>query len=242
MLTERECVVVTGAAGSLGEHICAELKDRYFLILIDKKLSGFIQELEQENRAIFFNINICDYAQISNLQSKLKEFNIRGLIFAAGILESRSFKDSSLEDWESMMQVNLTANYVLSRQLYPVLKGKDGGHIIFISSVLSKVAGYDMMAYGVSKAGLNHLARNLALELMDDNIYVNCICPGFIDTSMLKKVKQGSDYNMKWIYMLGGLKNYCIRMEDIAGLISFLINQQSITGETIVIDNGYSIR
>lgn len=241
-MDSRECMIVTGAAGSLGEQICAKFSDSYFLILIDINKSSFISNLEEQQKGIYFEIDISDCKQIAKLRKKIENYNIKVMILAAGILEAKSFKESTLEEWERSMRVNLTANYAFCKEIYGIIAGNSGGHIVFVSSVLSKVAGYDLVSYSVSKAGLDHLARNLALELMDDNIYVNCVCPGFFDTQMLHKVKRGNDYNVNWIYTLGGLKNYCVRIVDIVELIGFLINQQSINGETIVIDNGYSLR
>lgn len=235
-------MIVTGAAGSLGKAICEKFVDTYFLILIDKNKPSFISELENQKKAVFFEIDIIDYYKIKQLREKIKNYNIRVMVLAAGIIEPRSFKESTLEEWERTISINLTSNYVLCKEFSEFLVNNCGGHIVFIGSVLSKVAGYDLISYSVSKAGLDHLSRNLALELMHDNIYVNCICPGFLDTQMLQKVKRNKDYNINWIYTLGGLKNYYVRVEDIVELICLLINQQSINGETIIVDNGYSLR
>lgn len=235
-------MVITGAAGSLGKAICEEFSDTYFLILLDRMKPSFIEELELQQKAVFIEIDLLEYHSIKSIREKIEKYNIKVMVLAAGILEFGSFKASTLEEWEHTISLNLTSNYVLCKELYELLVSNDGGHIVFIGSVLGKVAGYDLLSYSVSKAAVDHLVRNLALELMEHNIFVNCICPGFFDTKMLQKVKQHKDYNVNWIYTLGGLKNYCIRIIDIVKLIEFLINQQSMNGETITVDNGYSIR
>lgn len=241
-MTIKKCLLLTGAAGDLGGEICKKLSESYFLILIDINKTEIIETLEYEQKAIFFKADITDYEKIREIKETVKVYDISAMILAAGILEVMSFKNTAIEDWERTISINLTANYVFCKEFYECLLKNGGGHIVFIGSVMSKVAGYDLFSYGVSKAGLAHLSTNLALELMNDNIFVNCICPGFMNTKMYKIVNQSTDKNVNWIHTLGGLKNKFVRIEDIIQLITFLLNQQSVNGETIVIDNGYSIR
>ncbi|WP_242861540.1 SDR family NAD(P)-dependent oxidoreductase [Cellulosilyticum ruminicola] len=188
--------------------------------------------------------DITDSECIEQLKKEVtnKYKSINGMILAAGILEVKNFKNTTLEDWNRTLEINLTANYMICKALVDNIIACGGGHIIFIGSVMSKVAGYDLLTYSVSKAGVAHLAANLALDLLNEEIYVNCICPGFMNTEMYQKVNQAPEKNINWIHTLAGLKNKFVRIEDIVNLIYFLINQQSINGQAIIVDNGYSIR
>lgn len=244
---EEKFIIVTGAYGGLGKEVCKALCEDYSLILIDKEENKeFTEELREisSRRIICFKIDFLTSENLKLLTDFLTEENllIKGVILAAGIMKKGKLENTSLEDWDETIKVNLTSNFVLCKAIIPFLKKQRAGSIIFIGSVLGKVASYDLFVYSVTKAALVHFSKNLALELMDYGISVNCISPGFMDTTMYSEFSKNNDLNRNWFHLFGGLKNKTIEIEDVIKTIDLLLKQKSMSGENIIIDYGYSIR
>ncbi len=111
-----------------------------------------------------------------------------------------------------------------------------------VGSVLGSVAAYDLMAYSTSKAALQHLAQNLALELLPRGISVNCICPGFMNTPMYQTAIRNSSLNTNWYHLLEGIPQKVVVIQEVVQAIDYMIRQKGMTGQAMIIDGGYSIR
>ena len=105
------------------------------------------------------------------------------LVNNAGVIHpARDIADFAPDDWRSVIEVNLVAPAMLARAAIPALRAATGGHIINISSIGGRKGARGRSAYRASKAALINLTESLAAELAPDNIQVNCICPGAVDT------------------------------------------------------------
>lgn len=246
-MSDKQWVIITGALGGVGKDICQHFYKTYNLVLIDyKRDETFLEELHNvsENCIEYYSVDLSNENEVLSFCSEMKnkDIKLKALVLNAGVMEVATSSNTSIEMWNRTFNVNVTSNFIISKELAPLLAKQGVGHIVAIGSVLGEVAGYDLLAYSTSKAALSHLCKNLALEMMDHNIYVNCIAPGFIKTDLYNKAMSTPGKSKNWLHVLGGLPNKLVLKKDIVLLIEYLINQQSVNGQTIVIDNGYSIR
>jgi 3-oxoacyl-[acyl-carrier protein] reductase len=144
-----------------------------------------------------------------------------------------------LEDWQAIMNVNLTTPFLLIQGVAAGMKQRKWGRIVNISSCYSLVSRVGRTAYTASKAGLNGLTQSAAVELAPHNILVNAICPGFVETDMTKQNNNPEQIAALLTQVpLGRLA----QVEEIAALVSFLVSERNtfITGQAIPIEGGFT--
>ena len=142
------------------------------------------------------------------------------------------------DGFRKVIDVNLTSAFMLSQAAYPELKKAGGGKIINIGSMASYIGGPLWTAYGPAKAGIVQLSKNCASAWAKDNIQVNTILPGYIDTDMTKRMQANTPFHERAI-----LRTAAGRMgtpDDFAGIAAFLASSASdfITGADIAVDGG----
>lgn len=147
-------------------------------------------------------------------------------------------QELTLPEWNRVIDVNLTSAFVLSQAAYPELKKAGGGKIINIGSMASHMGGARWTAYGPAKAGIVQLSKNCASAWAADNIQVNTILPGYIDTDMTKGMQANTAFHERAM-----LRTAAGRMgtpDDFAGIAAFLASGASdfITGAEITVDGG----
>ena len=163
------------------------------------------------------------------------------LVNAAGILTTGTWETTGLEDWDRMLDLNLRSVFDLTRLAIPLLRETQGA-IVNVSSVTGTRAFPGVLAYCVSKAGVDQLTRCLALELAPDGVRVNAVNPGVVQTGLHRSGGMDeADYTAflersKTTHPLGRVG----QPEEVAELIAFLGSSRAgwITGETIAIDGG----
>ncbi len=112
------------------------------------------------------------------------------LVNNAGITRDRTFKKLNREDWERVIDVNLSSVFNTTSARLPYITESEGGRIISISSIIGQAGGFGQTNYAAAKAGMIGFTKSLALELAKTNVTVNAICPGFIDTEMVAEVPE----------------------------------------------------
>lgn len=144
----------------------------------------------------------------------------------------------ALADWHRVIDTNLTATFLLSQIAHPELKKAGGGKIINIGSMASYVGGARWTAYGPAKAGIVQLSRNCAAAWAKDNIQVNTILPGLIDTAMTKPMQADSVFMAR--VMARTAAGRMGTPDDFAGIAAFLASSASdfVTGADIPVDGG----
>jgi 2-deoxy-D-gluconate 3-dehydrogenase len=163
------------------------------------------------------------------------------LVNNAGINIRKPAHEMSLQQWQQVIDTNLTSAFVCSRAAYPHLKRAGGGKIINIGSMLSIFGASFAPAYGASKGGIVQLTKSLAVAWAADNIQVNAVLPGWIDTDLTRQARE----------QLQGLNERVLArspagrwgtMDDFEGIAVFLASPASafITGTAIPVDGGYS--
>jgi 3-oxoacyl-[acyl-carrier protein] reductase len=222
--------VVTGASRGIGRAIAERFKREGIEVaaLDIEPADGF-----------FVKCNVADTRDVSSAFKKIIDAfgRVDILVNNAGITKDSLAVRMRPEDWQRVLDVNLTgAFYCAQEALKPMVKQKKGV-IINIASVIGIIGNPGQANYSASKAGLIALTKTLAKEVASRNIRVNAIAPGFVDTDMTKKLSE----NIKSeILTRIPLKRFG-RPEEIAELVSFLIEADYITGQVIVIDGGLLI-
>lgn len=157
-----------------------------------------------------------------------------GVVVNAGIARDNAFPALEKNDWDRVIRVNLDGFYnVIHPVIMPMIKRRDGGRIVVISSLSGVMGNRGQVSYSASKAGLIGAAKALALELAKRHITVNCVAPGLIETAMTRDVPVDDVKAMIPLRRVG-------RPEEVASLVSFLFSDDAayITRQVISINGG----
>ena len=245
-MKKNKTAVITGAGRGIGRGIAlAFAKEKYNVVVSDlnmedcEKVAEEIKGLGADSLAI--KCDVSKEPEVKDLMAKTaqKFKKIDVLINNAGIFPSVSFLEMKETDWDKVLNVNLKGIFLCSRAVLDFMFA--GGRIINISSIASFVGFEGLVHYCASKGGINSMIRALALELAPKKITVNAIAPGAIETpgamkSMTEEVK-------KQTIAIIPLARFGLP-EDIANAVLFLASEKSdyITGQTIIVDGGWTLR
>jgi pteridine reductase len=228
--------LVTGAAHRLGKVFALTLARQGFDIILhyhQSKEDALHTQAEIESvgrRVILSQADLTDPAQIQALVSNLNALEV--LVNSAAFMPSGNVDLLSLENWDTSLDLNLRAPFLLAQEC--AKKMKTGGLIVNITDVGAQKAWSRYPSYTVSKAALESLTKILARALAPQ-IRVNAIAPGFVLQSDIV-----SDEEWQRLINRIPLKR-AARMEEIASALEFLWKNEYITGQTIVVDGGYSL-
>ena len=233
-------IIVTGASGGIGNSIVKRLNDCGAKILASGTKIDKLNQLKSK----FNNIKILDF-DISD-EEKIEEFieiasnelggNLDCIINNAGVTSDNLAIRMSLEEWKKVININLTSTFLLSKfAIKKMLKNKSG-KIINITSVVSHTGNLGQSNYTASKAGIIAMSKSLALEYAKKNININCISPGFINTTMTDKIDE--KYKQTIISKIPSAR--LGEPDDIANAVLFLASNHSsyINGETLHVNGG----
>ena len=237
---ENKNIIVTGASGGIGNAIIKKLYEAGANILA----SGTRIEKLEKLKKNFENIKVLKF-DISQ-SDKIEEFienatndlggSLDGIINNAGITQDNLAIRMSLDEWQKVININLTSTFLMSKfAIKKMLKNKSG-KIVNITSVVGHTGNLGQANYTASKAGIVAMSKSLAIEYAKKNINVNCISPGFIKTAMTDKI----DDKFKEVIISKIPSARLGEPEDIANAVLFLSSDQSnyINGETIHVNGG----
>jgi meso-butanediol dehydrogenase/(S,S)-butanediol dehydrogenase/diacetyl reductase len=163
----------------------------------------------------------------------------------AGILLPAPVGEETLERWQRTMAVNVTGIFLTVQSALPGLMRKRGGAVVLTGSTAGMVAEPDFLAYCTSKAAVNHMTRQLALDLVESGIRVNAVCPGWIDTDFNRDLISGwSDQELSDAVTSTVPMGRQGSADEVAAAVAFLASADAsyITGHTLVVDGGITIR
>jgi NAD(P)-dependent dehydrogenase (short-subunit alcohol dehydrogenase family) len=251
--------VVTGAARGMGKALAVSYaKQGVNVVLMDINKEG-IDAAAEEIAGMGVKAWVVP-VDMSNMQDVLKAVktideitdSVEILGNCAGISTSKLMNDVELDEWDRVMNVNLKSTFLLSREVAKLMirDGVKNGKIISISSQASKIGELGNGVYCVSKAAMNMLAQVMALELAEHGICVNTVCPGYVNTEMIRLVfeKRGpiegmtpEEYGQTLIDQVP-LKRLC-EPEEIADTMVFLSSDYSnyTTGQSITVAGGKTL-
>lgn len=239
--------VVSGAGSGIGRSVAIKLSQTNFkVILVGRNITKLNETLAllAGSGHIVFAADICDKTSLKRLAEKLKGIWLDGIVANAGVGGENSWGDN--DRWQEIINTNLTGTYNFVNTLLPFLNSEnETKHILITSSVLARLGVANYSAYCASKAGLLGLMRSWAVEYAPQNILVNAICPGWVDTEMAQQGLQGIADNIgiskSAFYDIAMQSVPLKRMSspnEIADLVQYLLNQHSITGQAIDINCG----
>jgi len=241
--------VVSGAANGLGEAICRRLIEegcRVAGIDLQAPRAELVEEFGDKVR--FYEADISDDARLAEVTQQ-----IRREVGAASVLINNAalflFKgpDASVEDMDKICQVNIRGTSRLTHYVLPAIREAGGGSIVNLSSVSGFIGQPEFATYNATKFAIRGLTKCWAIDLAKDNIRVNSICPGYIETAAFANYceKFGLDYETEnrrvgTLHILGRQG----RPSEVASATAFLASDDSsfITGTDLPVDGGYLAR
>ena len=239
--------IISGAGSGIGKAIAQKLAQEGNICILlgrnEAKLQETLNSLPAAGHLLLV-ADIKDQESLAGVYQKLGNTAINGLVANSGIGgENYWGKD---DRWDDIIGTNLTGTYNFVNTFLPALQKSEGEkHILITSSVLARLGVANYSAYCASKAGLLGLTRSWAVQFAPQNILVNAICPGWVDTEMsqdgLKGIADGIGISKQEFYEIAMQSVPLRRMsqpEEIAGLVAYLLSQRSITGQTIDINCG----
>lgn len=235
--------LITGAAGGLGDKIARTLHAQgATVVLTDMRLEP-MEKLAKElgSRVHVFTANLTNSDDVINLIKNVDE-KVGGvdiLVNNAGLTRDGLFMRMSDEDWQLVLDVNLTAGFKLARAAVRGMMKKRFGRIIGIASVVGVTGNAGQANYSASKAGMIAMNKCLAQEVGSRGITVNSIAPGFIRTPMTDVLPEDVKKALLNKIPAGALGE----AQDIANVVAFLASDEAnyITGQTININGGMAM-
>ncbi len=248
----QQTYLVSGAGSGIGQAICTELARTHNAKIIllgrnEEKLKTTQELLPSPATHQLIVADTTDGKQIREGLQKLNVTELSGVVANAGIGGGNVYGKE--DRWHEIINTNLTGAYTLVSEALPYLrKSKENfRHILFISSILSEMGVPGYTAYCTSKAGLLGLTRSMAVEFSKENILVNAICPGWVETDMARagiqaladfqKISFDEAFKQQMGFVPLGKWS---QPEEIGAFVSYLVSskQKSITGQALHINNG----
>lgn len=246
---DKRCVLITGAAGGIGRATVALFAQRGWRVIgVDR--AEFGEGFPGPGLFIRSDIALPEDLQTIFDQTNSYSKDLDCLVNNAGTQIAKPLIETSVEEWDAVMASNLRSVFLAARLAHPLLE-KRGGSIVNVSSVHAIQTSANIAAYAASKGGLLALTRAMAIEFAPDNIRVNAILPGAVDTPMLRAgLGRGhaghGDVNQRLENLARRTVNGRVGTpEEIAKAIYFLAdNEQSsfMTGQAMVVDGGATAR
>jgi 3-oxoacyl-[acyl-carrier protein] reductase len=239
---KKKRVLVTGASRGIGAATAIRLAQHFDVTVhycnsheAAKEVSQKINEIENYSPQLLqFDIN--DRATTrSALEDDMRKCGAYyGVVCNAGIASDAAFPALSGEQWDSVIHTNLDGFYnVVQPLIMPMIRQRNGGRIVTMSSVSGLVGNRGQVNYSAAKAGLIGATKALALELAKRNITVNCVAPGIIETDMIAGIHQEQAKKMIPMGRFG-------QVDDIAATVDFLMSNSAayITRQVISVNGG----
>ena len=239
--------IVTGAGSGIGLATTRRLAtDGATVIMAD------VRDADDEAAAIiesgstvrFVLANVGQESQVRALVDEVVSSHGRVdiLVNNAGIAFARTVPDTTLEEWDRLMNVNLKGVFLCSRAVIPIMQQQGGGVIVNVSSEQGLVGASENAAYTATKGGVIQLTKSMAIDHGQDGIRVNCVCPGPVKTPLFDgfvESVEDPEAELRSFVEATILKRLG-RPEEIASVIAFLASEESsyMTGSVVVADGG----
>ena len=240
--------LITGSSSGMGRAIAEAMGVQGATVIIssnDKVACELVLRDFQKKGINVYSI-LCDISQKEDIDNlfkialqKVEKIDI--LVSCVGVGTAGSFLEINQESYEKTMQINLQSAFYLTKLVLPNMIEQKDGVLIYLSSIASVRGNKNLGLYGISKAGLVQLARNIAVEFGPYNIRANAISPGMIDTPFSESLISNNDFMEKRM-ALTPLRRVG-KVEEIAGVAVMLASKAGafITGQNIIVDGGTTI-
>jgi 3-oxoacyl-[acyl-carrier protein] reductase len=244
---KEKVVLITGSSQGIGKAIALKFASLGATIALndiisqEDNLKSTKTEIEQlGSKAEYFFADVSKMEEVEKMmqeiQNKLGGLDV--LVNNAGITKDRTLAKMTTEEWQKVIDINLTGVFNCSKSALPLIVPKQG-NIISISSIVGQRGNFGQANYAASKAGIIGFSKSLAKEVGKLNVRVNAIAPGFIETKMAEAIPEQMKSAVKQLTALGRFGT----PEEIAKVVAFLASSEAgfITGAVINVDGGLSI-
>ncbi|MEH7382078.1 SDR family NAD(P)-dependent oxidoreductase [Bacillus sp. JJ1533] len=234
--------IITGGASGIGAataRLFVEEGAKVVLVdLNEEKGKAFEAELKALNaEALFVKANITSEEEVANIYKQtIEAFGKVDVVFNnAGIGRVQPSHELEYSEWRNTVNVDLDGVFLVAREAIREFLKADGGVIVNTASMYGWVGSPGSAAYNAAKGGVVNLTRSLALEYAEQNIRVNALCPGFIDTPIIPEESKEVLRSMTPLKRLG-------QAEEMAKAVLFLASDDSsfMTGNSLIVDGGYT--
>ena len=236
-------VLITGATGGIGSALIDAFYSKEYNLFISGTNKEKLQSIKSKytERLEVCGCDLSKDAEIENLVIKAEEYygSIDILVNNAGITKDNLFLRMSKEDWDQVIDINLNANFLITKLALKNMVKKRWGRIINISSDASKIGNPGQTNYVASKSAIEGFTRSLASEVASRNVTVNCVSPGLINTNMLDNIEQNKLESMSKNIPCGRIGD----PKDVANAVFFLASEESsyITGQVLHVNGGLTM-
>ena len=232
-------VIITGATGDIGKSLVKKFLSLGSMIIATGTNEKKLEELKNiDKKIIAKKFDLSKIREIKNfVEESFKELGaIDILVNNAGTNIDKLSLRMSEEDWQKIIDINLSASFLMSKYTIQKMLKNNSGKIINITSIVGHTGNVGQSNYSASKAGIVGFTKSLAIEYARKNININCVAPGFISTKMTDKIQE--DFKKKLIEKIPSGK--LGSGEDVANSVAFLASDCSnyITGQTIHVNGG----
>ncbi|MCP4394187.1 MAG: 3-oxoacyl-[acyl-carrier-protein] reductase [Alphaproteobacteria bacterium] len=238
-----KCALITGAAGGIGAVVARKMHELGATVALTDMRAEPLEEMVKElgDRAYAFACNLGDGDAVKQLSKDVEAATdkIDILVNNAGLTRDGLFMRMKDEDWQFVLDVNLTAGFKLTREVLRGMMKRRYGRIIGLASIVGVTGNAGQANYSASKAGMIGMTKCLAAEVASRGITANCVAPGFIATPMTDKLSDDQKANLTQNIPMGTLGT----PDDVTNAIVFLASSEAnyITGQTIHVNGGMAM-
>ncbi len=232
-------VLVTGASKGIGRAIAKSLCDEGYCVYICARHEDALKQTVKDIGAKGYFV--CDLSVCNNFD-KIVQNDFDVLINNAGAYVYSSVESTRCEDIDNLIKLNIEAPYKLIKSVVPYMKTKKWGRIVNIGSISGVVGEANASLYSMTKSAYIGLTKSLALELAQDNITVNTISPGWVDTELANEAVNNSVFSYEEELDMIPQRRF-IHPDEIANLVKYIISvdAKGMTGQNINLCAGLSV-
>lgn len=245
---------MTGGTRGIGEAIARRLHRQGYAVTTcgstEESVAACRQRNEKDSCPIAVEqLDVRDTDEMSRAFHRADEAagGLKVLVCCTGRPVNGNAEELTLEEWDRGMDLNLRAHFSASKAAIPLLSRNGGGAIVLISSIWSQVTPSNRVAYTTAKTALTGLTRALAIDHADQDIRVNAVAPGYVETDLLQaslaRISSDVERKMADLRERHPLKRL-VSPEDVAASVAFLASEQArnITAQTLYVDGGITVK